>query len=70
MKYTFIFHSFANGYYATCHDLPGLVIAGRSIEQIGSLIPKAVKVHCTSLNDKGIPSPEPTTFAKTYEVTP
>jgi len=70
MKYCFIFTSTekGDGFYATCPDIPQLVIAGKSISEIEKKIPTAVAVHKASLQENGLALPDPKHFCKVIEI--
>ena len=61
--YAVIFVGGECGYGAYAPELPGLGVAGDSIEEVERLIREAIPLHIESLRAHGEPVPPPTTVA-------
>jgi predicted RNase H-like HicB family nuclease len=58
------------GYGAYAPELPGLGVAGDSIEEVERLIREAIPLHIESLRTHGDPVPPPSTVATTIIAAP
>jgi predicted RNase H-like HicB family nuclease len=61
--YAVIIERGVTGYGAYAPELPGLGVAGSSIEEVERLIREAIPLHIESLRAHGDPVPPPTTVA-------
>jgi len=67
-RYTIIIEKGGKNYSAYCPDLPGVVAAGETEEEIEELMKEAIEFHLDSLKEENLPIPEPTTRAKSVDV--
>jgi len=70
MKYTVIYEQGQTSWGAYIPDLPGIVAAGDSREEIETLIAEAVEIHLDALREEGLPIPAPSSYAGVVEVSP
>jgi predicted RNase H-like HicB family nuclease len=63
--YAVIIEQDKTSYGAYAPELPGLGVAGDSIEEVERLIREAIPLHIESLRAHGDPVPPPTTVATT-----
>jgi predicted RNase H-like HicB family nuclease len=68
-RYTIIIEKGKRNYSAYCPDLPGVVVAGETEEETEELMREAIEFHIDGLKEEDLPIPEPTTYAKSVEVT-
>ena len=63
MKYLVVYEKSSNGWGAYAPDLPGLGVAGRTIEEAKDLIREAIEFHLEGVRERGeaIPKPSATT---------
>lgn len=63
MKYLVVYEKSSNGWGAYAPDLPGLGVAGRTIEEAKDLIREAIEFHLDGVRERGetIPKPSATT---------
>ena len=61
--YAVIIERGKTGYGAYAPELPGLGVAGASVEEVERLIREAIPLHVESLRAHGDPVPPPTTVA-------
>jgi predicted RNase H-like HicB family nuclease len=59
MKYLVIYEKSATGWGAYAPDLPGLGVAGTTIEEVKALIREAIDFHVEGMRLHGDPVPEP-----------
>jgi predicted RNase H-like HicB family nuclease len=67
-RYTIIIEKGVKNYSAYCPDLPGVVAAGETEEEIEELMKEAIEFHLDGLKEEKLPIPEPTTCAKSVDV--
>jgi len=67
-KYTIIIEAGEENYSAYCPDLPGVVAAGETEEEVLMLMKEAIEFHMVGLQDDNIPIPKPTVTARCIEV--
>jgi predicted RNase H-like HicB family nuclease len=67
-KYTIIIESGGENYSAYCPDLPGVVAAGETEEEVLLLMKEAIVFHMQGLMEDNIPIPKPTVTAMSIEV--
>ena len=60
MKYLVIYEKSPSGWGAYAPDLPGLGVAGTSLEKVKELIREAMEFHLEGMRQHGDPVPEPT----------
>ena len=63
MKYPVIYEKSQTGWGAYAPDLPGLGVAGETLEEVKELIREAVEFHVEGMREHGeaIPAPSATT---------
>lgn len=61
MNYAVIYEKTETGYSAYPPDLPGVGVAGGTLDEVKQLIREAVALHLQALREDGDPIPEPTT---------
>jgi predicted RNase H-like HicB family nuclease len=67
MKYAVVFEKTTTGWSAYVPDLPGIVVAGGSLEETRALTAEAIAFHVEGLREDGDPIPEPTTRVEVLE---
>lgn len=60
MKYLVIYERGENSWGAYVPDLPGLGVAGSTLEEVKQLVREAVEFHVEGLRENGDPVPEAT----------
>jgi predicted RNase H-like HicB family nuclease len=68
MKYTVIHEKGDSTWGAYVPDLPGVIAAGDSREEVESLIREAVEFHIEGLRAEGLAVPPPTSWAGTLDI--
>lgn len=68
MKYTVIYEKGDTSWGAYVPDLPGVIAAGDSREEVESLIREAVEFHIEGLKAEGLAVPAPASWAGTLEI--
>lgn len=68
MKYTVIYEKGDRTWGAYVPDLPGVIAAGDSREEVESLIREAVEFHIEGLRAEGLAVPPPASWAGTLEI--
>lgn len=68
MKYTVIYEKGDSTWGAYVPDLPGVIAAGDSREEVESLIREAVEFHIEGLRAEGLALPSPASWAGTLEI--
>jgi predicted RNase H-like HicB family nuclease len=59
MKYLVIYERGESNWGAYVPDLPGLGVAGSTLEEVKQLVREAVDFHLEGLRESGAPIPEP-----------
>lgn len=59
MRYAVIIEKSSEGFGAYVPDLPGVGVAGDSVEEVRQLIREAIDLHLEGLKEDGQPMPEP-----------
>ncbi len=59
MKYLVIYEKSATGWGAFAPDLPGLGVAGTTLDEVKSLIREAMEFHLEGMRQNGDPIPMP-----------
>ena len=67
-KYTIIIETGEENYSAYCPDLPGVVAAGETEEEVLLLMKEAIEFHMEGFKEDNIPIPKPTVTARSIEV--
>lgn len=62
-KYLVVIERAGSNYSAYVPDLPGLVAAADSPEELRQLMKEAMAMHIEGMREDGLPIPEPTTDA-------
>lgn len=68
VQYTVIYERGDSGWGAYVSDLPGVIAAGDSHQEVESLIREAVEFHIEGLKAEGLPVQEPASSAGTVEI--
>ena len=68
MRYTIVIEQGDTSFGAYVPDLPGVVAAGDSREDVESLIREAIEFHIEGLNAEGLAVPAPASWAGTIEI--
>ena len=68
MTYTVIYEKGPTSWGAYVPDLPGVITAGDSREEVEHLIQEAIEFHLEGLREEGMPVPPPSSFAGEVEV--
>jgi predicted RNase H-like HicB family nuclease len=68
VKYIVIYEQGDSSWGAYVPDLPGVIAAGDSREEVESLIRDAVEFHIEGLKAEGIAVPRPSSWAGTLEI--
>ncbi len=68
MKYTVIYEKGDSTWGAYVPDLPGVIAAGDSREEVEFLIREAVEFHIEGLRAEGLTVPMPTSWAGTLDI--
>jgi predicted RNase H-like HicB family nuclease len=67
-KYTIIIETGDENYSAYCPDLPGVVAAGETEDEVLELMKEAIEFHMEGFKEDNIPIPKPTVTARSIEV--
>ena len=68
MRYLVIVEKGATSYGAHVPDLPGCIAAGKTKEEVLSLIREAIEFHLEDLKQEGHPIPSPASTGELVEV--
>lgn len=68
MRYAVVVSRTDTGYSAYPPDLPGVGVAGRTLDEVLTLVEEAIVFHLEGLRRHDEPVPEPTTETYTVEV--
>lgn len=68
MKYTVIYEKGDSTWGAYVPDLPGVIAAGDSRDEVEALIREALEFHIEGLRAEGLAVPPPASWAGTLEV--
>jgi len=68
VKYTVIYEKGKSTWGAYVPDLPGVIAAGDSRDEVESLIREAVEFHIEGLRAEGLAVPSPASLAGTLEI--
>jgi predicted RNase H-like HicB family nuclease len=61
MEFAVVFEKTSNGWSAYAPDLPGLGVAGATIEETKRLLREGIEMHIAGMREDGMPIPEPST---------
>ena len=61
MEFAVVFEKTSNGWSAYAPDLPGLGVAGATIEETKRLLREGIELHLEGMREDGVPIPEPST---------
>ncbi len=70
MKLMVIYEKGPDSWGAYVPDLPGVIAAGDSRDEVETLIREAVGIHLEGMRMEGIKLPEPSCFVGEVEITP
>ncbi len=59
MKYLIVYEKSASSWGAYAPDLPGLGVAGKSLDEVRELIRDAIEFHLEGIRQRGDAIPEP-----------
>jgi len=59
MRYAIVIEKAGDYYSVYVPDLPGCVVAGKSVESVQREIRNAIRLHIETLKEDGLPVPEP-----------
>jgi predicted RNase H-like HicB family nuclease len=68
MKYLVIYEKFSSGWGAYVPDLPGLGVAGTTLDEVKHLIREAMDFHLEGMREHGDPIPEPSAVTEYVSV--
>jgi predicted RNase H-like HicB family nuclease len=68
MKYLVIYERSSSGWGAYVPDLPGLGVAGATLEEVKQLIREAMDFHLEGMREHGDPIPEPSAVTEYVSV--
>jgi predicted RNase H-like HicB family nuclease len=68
MRFAVVFEKTDNGWSAYAPDLPGLGVAGSTMEETRSLVREAIELHLDDLHATGQPIPVPASQTDYVEV--
>jgi predicted RNase H-like HicB family nuclease len=60
-EYAAVFEKTSNGWSAYVPDLPGLGVAGATIEETEQLLREGIELHIDGMREDGLSIPEPST---------
>jgi predicted RNase H-like HicB family nuclease len=61
IEFAVVFEKTSNGWSAYAPDLPGLGVAGATIEETKRLLREGIEMHIEGMREDGMPIPEPST---------
>jgi predicted RNase H-like HicB family nuclease len=61
MEFAVVIEKTSNGWSAYAPDLPGLGVAGATIEETELLLREGIELHIEGMRQDGLPIPEPST---------
>lgn len=64
MKYLVIYEKSAEGWGAYAPDLPGLGVAGATLDEVKELIREAMEFHLEGMRQQGEPIPAPSVITE------
>jgi predicted RNase H-like HicB family nuclease len=68
MKYLVIYEKSSSGWGAYVPDLPGLGVAGTTLDEVKQLIREAMDFHLEGMREHGDPIPEPSVVTEYVSV--
>lgn len=68
MKYLVIYEKSTSGWGAYAPDLPGLGVAGATLQEVKELIREAIDFHIEGMKHHGDPVPEPSAITEYVSV--
>jgi len=68
MKYLVIYEKSGTGWSAYVPDLPGLGVAGTTLDEVKQLMREAIDFHLEGMREHGDPIPEPSAVTKYVSV--
>ncbi len=67
-KYTIIIEKAEGNYSAYCHDLPGCIATGSTVDETIQRMKEALEFHIEGVKEERVAIPEPSTRAVSIEV--
>jgi predicted RNase H-like HicB family nuclease len=68
MKYLVIYEKSGTGWSAYVPDLPGLGVAGATLDEVKQLMREAIDFHLEGMREHGDPIPEPSALTEYVSV--
>jgi predicted RNase H-like HicB family nuclease len=68
MKYVVVYEKSASGWGAYSPDLPGVGVAGATLDEVKQLIREAMDFHLEGMREHGDPIPEPSAVTEYVSV--
>lgn len=68
MRYAVVVERAESNYSAYVPDLPGCVAAGKTAEEVESLLHEAIEIHLQGMREDGLEIPEPSSRVGYLEV--
>lgn len=59
MEFAVVFEKTSNGWSGYAADLPGLGVAGATIEETKRLLREGIELHIEGMREDGVPVPKP-----------
>jgi predicted RNase H-like HicB family nuclease len=63
VEYIAFLHRDQGSYDVSFPDFPGIITAGRTLEEAQERAPEALQLHVEGMEDDGLPIPEPSSMA-------
>ena len=67
-RYAVVVEDAGSNWAAYVPDLPGCVVTGDTVEEVGQLIREAIKLHLEGMAEDGLPIPLPSSQVEYVEV--
>lgn len=67
-RYAVVVEDAGSNWAAYVPDLPGCVVTGDTVEEVGRLIREAIELHLEGMTEDGLPIPDPSSQVEYVEV--
>ena len=67
-RYAVVVEDAGSNWAAYVPDLPGCVVTGETVEEVGRLIREAIELHLEGMAEDGLPIPDPSSQVEYVEV--
>ncbi len=67
-RYAVVVEDAGSNWAAYVPDLPGCVVTGDTVEEVGRLIREAITLHMEGMTEDGLPIPDPSSQVEYVEV--